>query len=818
MGLEPTDPRFTELMRAVRAAFTDPPALDFEHIREGMPRMRYDFPFINVDRRPSGSLTSEISRFHDDATGKFYYYDFWDKQQEAILTWPNEKLTHASSGYHVRAEVAKFDDDVVNSSKQTAETWFRDEVIGRIADARARLCFFLLGQPGAGKSTLLKYLINSQRDACREADVVVTRFETVKFRDLLDSRLTKQEAGPVYAEKFVVAMDDYVHTIVLRDLLFNEAYCLSNEGLVPRRNHKLFTSEGVEEFSYLASDMPLPGGEILIQSEEESEAVRQSAFRILREAIRDRKSGPHDMMLDYRLLFSLDPTIRRKMVVLLAQRKRICIVFDGLDFLTPDDSDMDPQKYRVLTLVMRLFGFGLEQMAGRPLTLGFDVHAIIPLRPNTYWELHDRSAPPDPKIGRSSIIERRIIELPARVVLYRAIVRGLRSNRLFRDKKNEEISEAADNFFGFIDRAMRVVGVQFGMEHGTPDVLSLFNGNLRDCFDLLARVLFWMREEGRSTGVPAGASLPDLMNFAATEAAGQLLGHRGYRLVEHMLFFATSTFQNALEIDRFPSESKLVPGGHDIKQNRTCRGLIDNIFNYHSLDHDNYHSGHKLLQKLRILQILTHRSTVSTDAIKSAMEGFGYDIDPTSDLDVALKILRYVGFIMPIAEAGRTSYKITPKGRNVTTGLIYKSTYLEHVFHKSLLPLVLIEQIQDQPRVEGGDAANKSINEWAVNSIRNYFILLSYIKSIESYKTGDRSVPEIHRIWPAMRKSVLRTVERILFSDFRGKRYHDPGTWFATRVSDSIAALNAKWVNKGIIVLRLGQDATVSADHRLGSA
>jgi hypothetical protein len=174
------------------------------------------------------------------------------------------------------------------------------------------------------------------------------------------------------------------------------------------------------------------------------------------------------------------------------------------------------------------------------------------------------------------------------------------------------------------------------------------------------------------------------------------------------------------------------------------------------------------------------------------MNRFGYDTAPSSDLDIALKVLRNVGFIGPITEAGRTSYQITEKGRHIATGLIYRSSYLEHVFHKALLPIVLIDHVHDEPRVEGSD-------DWTVNSIRNYFTLLTYIKSIESYRTGDSSVPQCYCIWPLMQKSVLPAIERILGTDFRGKRYQDPANWFVTKVCNRIRSLTTSWANKGIL-------------------
>lgn len=799
-GIPPPDNRFLEALHHVAKAFENPPKLDFERVQAMRPQIEYDFPAIKPDTRSSGVLTRDIGRFHEQATGKFHYHDFWVKPQDVGLTWPNERLLHRANAYRVTEQEQNLPDDIVNSTKESAELWFRDEIIDVIAEAEERICICLLGKPGAGKSTLLKYLVNSQRAHSNERRVIFSRFETAKFREILEERLGTVGGGPMFGAVFLKAILDYIHTIVLRDLLFNEAYCVLDEGVFPKRDHPFFTSGGVEALTFAASEIEVPGHEQAPQAAYEVEQARQSAFRILRNAVRNSRRNPNDKMLDYREFLNLDTLMRVRLVKHLIEGKQVCIIFDGLDFLTTDDTDMDPQKYKVLTSVMRLFGFNIEALGFPPLRLGFDIHAIIPLRPNTFWELHDRTVPPEAKISLSKIITRRVTELSPRVVLYRALFRGLRSNSVYRARSEAELAEAVDGYFTFVNSVMRVIGVQFGMGHDNDhdsEVLSLFNGNLRDCFDFLARILFWLKDEsqskdaGLSLGTRVGSSLPDLFEFAATRPARRLLARRGYRLVEHMLFFSTSTFQNALKVERSGLEGS-IGGNRIISRNGTCRGLVDNVFNYHSLDHANFNGNHKLLQKVRILQILCEAGSVSLEDVMAAMHNFGYDAGPKSDIADALKVLRYVGFIMPTTEAGRTSYQVTTKGRIVVTGLVYKAAYLEHVFHASLLPKLLMRWPQDVPRVEGS-------GDWAVNSIRNYFTLLCYIRSIEDFRTNDKIVPAKYRVWPTMRVSVFTAVERILRRDWQEKGHQDPGTWFVTRAQGIIDALTGAWQNEGIV-------------------
>jgi hypothetical protein len=781
---------FQQVLDTILTFLRSPPQLDFEKVPTS--EIVYDFPTIRLRERPVGTPTmSEVGEFFEVATGKFYYQNFFNPKIADELSWPNEKLMRRHGRYVIQNMPDVNNAKGINATPMKASSWFEEDLIDSIARSKQPTCTFLLGAPGAGKSTLIKYLINSKRDHSETKNVVFSRFESTKFFRFCEEQIAKESPDQDFEhapfQKILALLSDYFFSIVLRDLILSHAYNITDRGLVLKDDNAYFRNpRTIDDLLFRAAE----------SQASVTEQARQTAFYILIEAV-----GPTAFL--HKELFQIDFQLRVALVRKLAVGKKVCVVFDGLDVLSPEDEELDHQKYEILKLVMKLFGLGLTTQRW-PVQPGFDHHAIVLLRTNTYFYLIDRA---NKEIRTADLRPYEIGALPQHVVLFRAIIKGLRALNAYASLEDSEVREIAERLFQSLDTIMRVIGVNFRLSKKQEGVLGLFNGNIRDAFEFIARILYWVREESEGAHLTARPRISELLEFIASRQARFLLEQKAYRLIELLLFFQTSTFQNAIDVQklRIVSDPKIqaLTARVAVRKNNACRGLVDNVFNYHSFDHLNNNDDHKLLQKIRVLQICAQRATITDSQLRHEMIELGYESDANSDLGLAIMILRYAGFLDRLDEGAERRYSCTTKGRVVIEELLFQSSYIEHVYHKTLMPTSLVSRKDDSPRSE-------SHQRWTVNSIRNYFILLTYIHFIENNISRQRSVPGQYRIWAKMRNSVVAAVRRILLQDYQEKRTRSPSTWFASMVLQEISEVVARWRKEGLIV----EDEELSVGER----
>lgn len=759
---------FHEALGTIEKHFRQPPLLDFGNA--SCSDLAYGFPTILPSRRGGTTpLASQLSLFLETATKKFYYEDFRKQLATNGLSWPDEKLGRRAKRYVVQQKrIAPR--GVVNATREAALEWFRSDLVDEIERGRQSTCTFFLGMPGSGKSTLLKYLVNTERAYSKSHRVVFSRFESTKFFRFCGERMRAEGIDtdePWPASKLLILFQDYYWFIVLRDLVLHYTYDLTSAGTLARKSSCPYFGNvrAIDDF--------------VTRAEEDADAgleAQTRAFYVLSEAITPQQ-------FDHKNIFEIDFRLRRAMVRMLSADLKICVIFDGLDALSPEDQVLDNQKFKVLEFILIMYGYGSKGTEGA-FDPGFSHHAMIALRPNTHERLTDAV---DKEVWTSTRIRvYRIAPLSPAVVLFRSIRRGLAAV----GTPDEEVDAIADQLYRSVGMLLATIGGTLELGSSADRILSLFNGNLRDCFEFMVRVLSWIRDESETKLLPPRSTVADLVSFISSDESEHLLRQKGYRLIELLLFYQTSSFQNAIlvqKIDALMSTStRTIFGKAVLRKNYSCTGLIDNVFNYHSFDDAKNNDAHSLLQKIRILQVCIREGT-STDAhLCSKLAELGYDVSAHSELERSILILRYVGFLDRFDENGTKYYSITPKGRVVVEHLIYQSSYLEHIYHKTLLPAGLVSQKQDMPRSE-------SHERWTLASIRNYFILLAYIRFVESNPARGKSVPAEFRIWPAMVESVFSAILRILSQDHAAKQDKSPSIWFASIALQDIEELIARW-------------------------
>jgi hypothetical protein len=118
--------------------------------------------------------------------------------------------------------------------------------------------------------------------------------------------------------------------------------------------------------------------------------------------------------------------------------------------------------------------------------------------------------------------------------------------------------------------------------------------------------------------------------------------------------------------------------------------------------------------------------------------------------------------------------------------VLFRNIYLEHVFHKTLFPEPLILETKDEPRY-----VNPA--RWTLNSIRNVFCFLAYIRFVENNKASGVSVPKEHRIAAKIEQQVWRSTEKILRRDHFVNQSHASDGGLAQKALAEISETLAIW-------------------------
>src|SRR5207249_1469423 len=96
-----------------------------------------------------------------------------------------------------------------------------------------------------------------------------------------------------------------------------------------------------------------------------------------------------------------------------------------------------------------------------------------------------------------------------------------------------------------------------------------------------------------------------------------------------MLFYRTSSFQNAVIAQNVsvkaskPIKETFAPP--ELHKNSSCKGLIDNVFNYHSFSDVAKNDDHNLLYKIRILQICIEKERITVEQLEPELAWLGYE-------------------------------------------------------------------------------------------------------------------------------------------------------------------------------------------------
>jgi len=228
-------------------------------------------------------------------------------------------------------------------------------------------------------------------------------------------------------------------------------------------------------------------------------------------------------------------------------------------------------------------------------------------------------------------------------------------------------------------------------------------------------------------------------------------------------------------------------------------GEVDNIFNYTNDEHITNLDRHCMLEKIRIVQLCSQGSLSFRELESALNREFGFVV---SDLKLLVRFLQKTDFLT--SEVYRNPkvqfrYSATARGKLCVGSLINNLSYVEHVFHRTLMPEALVELVDDQPR-------NENSLRGAAHSVRNAFILLAYFKALEANPAKGVAAADQYRLFEKLQKNLVKSLVRMTRPgavalgalERRGQTQRD-AAWICETAVEQIEAVLRDWGEKNLL-------------------
>jgi hypothetical protein len=690
------------------------------------------------------------------------------------LTFAGDKAVRISANerYRIQRSTAnRWDNgDPINLSAAVADDWFLNTLLPRIrAGAEYRHSAAVVGNPGCGKSTLLKFLIIRHIETTRREGIVFSRFEFLKFWTQWRS------SSPDALDN----IGNYLSFINLRDLVIHHLLTF-RDGIPSERRFEVSQDAWLKKrIDEICDQARYLAGSLSFEIDFAKEAL-------VRQVLEEATHGNERLMAAVRLV---PQKLRVLMIGVLSNNLKLVTIFDGLDSVRIEDAFVDTDQFKAVRRIIsaRRYITQFEELSQAGVVMTVD--SVTVMRSNTaaFINLDVEQSEADAQF----IDYFELAPVDAKAALAGA---AYRSANLLEELKGKpaEVESYVFGLMTILKRTMLAISRGYGTEMPYQLVFGLFDGNLRELFAFLEIVVNWQTREMISghyleSAVYMGNSVLPLVRALSSERGTELLLKKSYRIVELLLLNEGDRFENAISV-KWTSDPLLSDDGKTViklTDNPKFAGHVDNVFNYLRSFSQSDLDQHGLLEKIRVIQLCESRSLTTLQVHQQLDEKFGY---AASNIKTTIQFLLKTNCLYAVIETqeghSRVVLRATNRALLCIKALIFNLSYLEHIFHKTLLPECLIRDIKDRPR-------SADVTGWVAASVRNAFILVSYVNFVENHRAGGKEVPAEFRIAEKMRKGINSAIERMTSSG-SPEPARSPGSG-----GPSIPSITAEMVCKG---------------------
>lgn len=673
----------------------------------------------------------------------------------------------------------------INASRSVANDWFTRILLPEILDERVPPhSRAVVGGPGCGKSTLFKYLLSENADLIDRKKVVFSRFEFLKFwRRWRDHRDTKERA-----------LEDYMSFIHARDLFLHRFFTLVDGCRFELRWQFKDDAFREAELYKLEIAMQKNSPRFGLGDKNDLKMLVQETFA--------QASLSNANLIEW---LAKRSTAERKLLIaaLWQEDVHLVTIFDGLDSLRVEDAFKDSREWEAVDHIIRKRRFLSAPTELLELGWYIKTDSIVVMRNNTADAMEARY------ISKGEALEfQKYYHLDNIHGLAAMVSIVARAAELIPDVKglgDDQKGEFIFNVMRVIQRTVLAMWRGHGPAVSNELIYNFFDGNLRDIFYFVARIMFWSVREMLKLGYLSEeeyfpAPTPKLVNALASSRGNDFLHRKSYRIVELLLFRKGEWFENqAFILDTDDPMMEEIGVVKRVVGNARFFGEIDNIFNYTNDETSTSLDQHCLLEKIRVVQLCS-RESLSYRELEAALDHeFGFVV---ADLKLLVRFLQKTDFLTSRVSRGARiefRYSATARGKLCVGSMINNLSYVEHVFHRTLLPKALVKLVDDLPR-------NEDPLRWAAHSIRNAFILLAYFKALESNPAKGVAASARHRLFEKLQKNLIASLKRItqpgaaaLGSRERRGQTQREAAWICETAVEQIEAVLRDWGAKKLL-------------------
>jgi len=714
--------------------------------RSGLHRGRKEADTTTATRSSASRSGGSISDLRDalnQAAGKTKFGETSIEQWENIMQFAGSKIRRKATDQ--RFEIISdgcmewHDREPVNLSAKSASDWFNRVLLTRIQEgAPFRHCHAILGDQGCGKSTLIKYLMSKNASEVRQRKIVFSRFEFLKFwsewRD--EGRDTLE------------CLSAYMSFIHLRDLLLDNFFLFTNGNKYILKLDYQSSKRREEEIDRVAQ-------QVRFQRPVFGLVLDDAVIRMtVANCVADAEKGNHELMA---YLKNIPHDQRMAMIGALWDEKCVVTIFDGMDSLKIEDAFQETDQWQAIKEIIRNRSSLSTPTRIRQRGVALENDSIIVIRKSTAALLEYRSKDFD-QLGLQFYYH--VAPINSRAAMVSVIRRALEDLPVYDNLPAGSVERDTFNLMKVVQRTMLAIGRSEGGSAAADDIYNLFDGNLRDLFAFVAATIDWSCKEMLRSGFLESKDyfgpVPTLIEALSSSRGNDFLNLKSYRVIDQILLGEGGSFENAAAVVT-TKDTLLQSGDHSdhIRSNPDHYGQIDNIFNYLNVGTTSHVDRHTFLEKVRMAQLLWSEPVRQREVSDRMREVFGY---APWDERMLLVLMLKTGFLsVDIARSALefSAYlRTTSKAKLCINSLIGNLAYLENVFHRTLFPAVLIDHISDKVR----DA--NSI-EWAIASIRNAYVFLTYFRHIERNAANGVTVPQSFQLFERVRRRVVSSLDRM---------------------------------------------------------